>query len=68
MLADKATIEGGTGMPAKTKTCTRCKRTRKLEAFYKDKHMKDGLSSWCKACTKAYDREYRARKNAEAKS
>jgi hypothetical protein len=48
-----------------TKKCTRCKKRRKVEQFYKDKHMKDGLSSWCKACTRDYDREYAARKKAE---
>jgi hypothetical protein len=50
---------------AKTKVCTRCKKRRTLDLFYKDKHMKDGVSSWCKACTKEYDREYAARKKAE---
>jgi hypothetical protein len=48
-----------------TKACTRCKKRRKVEQFYKDKHMKDGLSSWCKPCTKDYDREYARRKKAE---
>jgi len=47
------------------KKCTRCGKTRKVENFYKDRHMKDGLSSWCRSCTKDYDREYRARKKAE---
>lgn len=54
-------------MPAsqpKTKVCTRCKKRRKLDQFYKDKHMKDGHSSWCKTCTKDYDREYAKRKKA----
>jgi hypothetical protein len=49
----------------KTKVCTRCTKRRKLEQFYKDKSMKDGLTSWCKSCTLDYDREYRARKKAE---
>ncbi len=49
----------------KTKFCTRCKKRRKLDLFYKDKHMKDGLTSWCKSCTKEYDRAYAARKQAE---
>lgn len=49
----------------KTKVCTRCRKRRKLDQFYKDKHMKDSLSSWCKPCTKDYDRAYAARKNAE---
>ena len=51
-----------------TKTCTRCLKRRKVEQFYRDKHMKDGLSSWCKACTKDYDRSYRERKRAEVQS
>jgi len=48
-----------------TKNCTRCKKRRKVESFYRDKHMKDGLSSWCKACTREYDRDYAKRKKAE---
>jgi len=49
-----------------TKVCTRCKKRRKVENFYRDSHMKDGLSSWCKACSRAYDLAYAARKKAEA--
>ena len=49
----------------KTKVCTRCKKRRKLELFYRDKHQKDGLSSWCKDCTRDYDREYAKRKKAQ---
>jgi hypothetical protein len=49
----------------KTKVYTRCKKRRKLDLFYKDKHMKDGFSSWCKLCTKEYDRAYAARKRNE---
>ena len=52
----------------KTKTCTRCKKRRRVEQFYKDKHVKDGLSSWCEACAKDYDRAYRERKSAEVKA
>ena len=48
-----------------TKKCTRCQKWRKVETFHKDRHQKDGLSSWCKPCTASYDREYRARKKAE---
>jgi len=48
----------------KTKVCTRCSKRRKAEHFYKDKHMKDGRSSWCKSCTRDYDREYAKRKKA----
>lgn len=51
-----------------TKPCTRCGKRRKVENFYKDRHMKDGLSSWCKPCTKEYDRAYVARKKAATAS
>jgi hypothetical protein len=53
-------------MASKTKTCTGCKKRRKVEQFYKDKTVKDGLSSWCKACTKDYDRAYRERRKDAA--
>lgn len=48
-----------------TKKCTRCTKRRKLELFYRDSHMRDGLSSWCKSCTKEYDQAYAAKKRAE---
>jgi hypothetical protein len=47
-----------------TKKCTRCAKRRKVEMFHRDRTMKDGLSSWCKVCTKEYDRAYAARKRA----
>jgi hypothetical protein len=68
MLADTATSRKERQMATKTKTCTRCKKRRKIEQFYKDKTVKDGLSSWCKACTKEYDRAYRERKKSEVKA
>ena len=59
-------------MPAataqKSMVCTRCKNRLKIDQFYKDKHMKDGVSSWCKSCTRDYDREYVKRKKAAAAS
>jgi hypothetical protein len=51
-----------------TKKCTRCAKRRKVEMFHRDRTMKDGLSSWCKTCTREYDRAYAARKRAEAQS
>jgi hypothetical protein len=45
----------------KTKKCTRCSKTRKLDQFHADKSQRDGLSSWCKPCTREYDRAYRER-------
>lgn len=34
------------------KTCSRCGKTKDDGDFYKDRHLKDGLYSWCKACYK----------------
>ena len=56
----------GEAMPAKTKTCSRCKKRRTLDSFYRDKSIKDGRSIWCKDCQREYDRGYRERKRAEA--
>lgn len=53
---------------AKTKVCTRCKKRRTMDQYYRDRHMKDDLSSWCKACTRDYDRAYAKRKKAAAAS
>ena len=52
-------------MARTTKTCTRCRKRRKVEGFHRDKTTKDSLSTWCKACTREYDRAYRERKKAE---
>jgi 5-methylcytosine-specific restriction endonuclease McrA len=41
------------------KTCTKCKESKELEGFYKEKHRKDGLSPWCKACCLSKDALYR---------
>lgn len=35
-----------------TKTCTSCKETKDLFQFYKNKSFRDGLSFWCKSCSK----------------
>jgi hypothetical protein len=63
--ATMPTTKARTEKAATTKVCTRCKKRRKVEQFYKDKYIKDGLSSWCKSCTKAYDREYAKRKKEQ---
>ncbi len=36
-----------------TKICTTCKASFELSNFHKDKNRKDGLSCWCKDCSKA---------------
>lgn len=40
------------------KTCTKCGGTFPVDSFYRDKSQKDGRSSWCKACEKAYNKAY----------
>jgi hypothetical protein len=64
-VAAQARTRKATERATTTKVCTRCKKRRKVGQFYRDKHMKDGLSSWCKSCARDYDREYAARKRAE---
>lgn len=44
------------GSTEKTKVCPRCGRELPLSEFYKGKYMKDGYSSRCKECYKAYYR------------
>jgi 5-methylcytosine-specific restriction endonuclease McrA len=41
------------------KVCSRCKLTKPLESFNKDKTKPDGFSSWCRDCKQQYDTEYR---------
>jgi hypothetical protein len=44
------------------KICTKCKSFTELGGFYKQKGMKSGLSSWCKACKIKYTKPYPGRK------
>lgn len=37
-----------------TKICTKCKKEKSINEFYKDSNSKDGLTSRCKACHKKY--------------
>ena len=39
----------------KTKRCTKCKETKKVEEFSKDASCKDGLHWWCKECIRQYN-------------
>lgn len=40
------------------KTCSRCKETKDRSDFFKNKAKKDGLSYYCKVCSKDYGNEY----------
>lgn len=40
------------------KLCPRCKETKYTTEFGNNKSMKDGLTQYCKACTKAWRKNY----------
>ena len=40
------------------KECTKCKETKELDEFYKDKRMTDGHGSWCKLCNHQSRKNY----------
>lgn len=42
-----------------TKICTKCKETKTLDCFNKDKKNRDGLSTWCRECCSAQGKIYR---------
>lgn len=41
------------------KTCTKCKKTKDLTEFYKNKTSKDGYGNYCRICKGLYQLEYR---------
>ncbi len=41
------------------KECSKCKETKDLTEFGKDKRAKDGRHSWCKNCLRQYSKQYR---------
>lgn len=42
------------------KTCTKCRETKPLNEFGRDKNRRDGLNPWCKACNRANVKRYNA--------
>jgi len=42
----------------KTKTCSKCKKTKSVNEFYKYKEHKDGLRYYCKKCDKEQCKKY----------
>ena len=53
---------------ANTKVCTKCKRSLSNSDFYKKKQSKDGLSCWCKSCSKKYNAKHPPTKAAHRKT
>jgi len=42
-----------------TKICPRCKCEKSIEQFCKNPNKKLGIGSWCKECSRKYNKEYR---------
>ena len=40
-----------------TKRCSRCKETKSLDAFYRNRSKKQGRECYCKSCRKEYNRQ-----------
>jgi hypothetical protein len=40
------------------KQCAKCKQSKSLGNFCKNKNTKDGLQRWCKGCVKEYSKKY----------
>lgn len=47
------------------KNCTRCQTVKPHSEFSKNKRQADGLSTWCKACSNAYVKEWRTRPTSQ---
>ena len=43
----------GAGVKVETKACAKCKSEKPKGEFYKNAGLPDGLTSWCKLCTRA---------------
>ena len=50
------------------KTCSKCKQILSISDFYNKKQSKDGLSSYCKECSKKYYAEHPPTKSAHRKA
>lgn len=49
------------------KRCSKCKKEKASEEFYRNKGKKDGFKCQCKKCEKEYDREHKVQKAARMK-
>ena len=49
------------------KICSRCKQTKPLTSFGKNKRVKSGYGAWCKSCHNEYMREHRKTPEYRAK-
>lgn len=54
-------------MIAALKCCARCKQTKAAAHFARNRALRDGLGSWCKACVSAANNERYHAKHPEAR-
>src|SRR4051812_35381364 len=47
-------------MALSTKICSRCKSSKLMSEFYKDKNKRDGVQTTCKECSRDYHAKYHA--------
>jgi len=50
------------------KQCNKCKKTKSITEFHKNKRTVDGLQRMCKDCTKQYYEENKERRNNQSKA
>lgn len=48
-------------MEQETKRCAHCGQDKPMTEFYRDKHTRDGLQSWCKECSNSRSGNRRAK-------
>ena len=46
--------------PEKQKRCCKCKKTKQVSEFHRDRSKKDGLQNWCMSCRRKWRAKYRA--------
>ncbi|GEM_PF-1803579 len=49
-----------------TKNCPKCKQTKPISEFTKNRSRKDGLLYWCKTCHKVYKQAYKQSESGKA--
>ena len=51
-----------------TKRCTKCGETKSVDRFGRDRSKRDGMTSHCKECHRAYYEAYREERNAKQRA
>jgi len=51
-----------------TKQCTKCKETKSVSEFSRDRYSPSGLTSWCKACLSDYHQANKKKRNEQSRA